>query len=62
MTMSAAHNMTAYSYKSDKAVPAFNDSQPIIVFDGKFHFHVDLRLPIIGRIVKYVGWFDPQPK
>jgi len=27
--------MTAYSYKSDKAVPAFNDSQPIIVFDGK---------------------------
>ena len=30
--------------------------------DGKFHFHVDLRLTVIGRIVKYVGWFDPQPK
>lgn len=29
--------------------------------NGKFHFHVDLRLPIIGRIVRYIGWFDPVP-
>jgi len=30
--------------------------------DGKFHFHVDIGAPIIGRLVKYIGWFDPEPK
>ncbi len=26
--------LTAYSYRNDPAVPAFDDSQPIVIFDG----------------------------
>ena len=29
--------------------------------DGLFHFHVELCVPIIGRLVTYVGWFTPEP-
>jgi hypothetical protein len=27
--------------------------------DGRFHFHVDIALPVIGRIVRYRGWLRP---
>jgi hypothetical protein len=30
--------------------------------DGRFHFYVDIRLPLIGRIVRYRGWLIPQPR
>lgn len=26
---------------------------------GRFNFHVDLALPVIGRLVRYVGWLEP---
>jgi hypothetical protein len=26
---------------------------------GRFHFHVEIRLPLIGRIVHYRGWLEP---
>lgn len=32
------HSRPAYSYRSDPAVPAFADDQPIIVFDGECIF------------------------
>lgn len=28
------------------------------VKDGRFEFHVDLRVPFIGRIAKYNGWLE----
>src|SRR5512144_1685301 len=28
--------------------------------DGRFHFHVEIRLPVIGLIVGYRGWLVPQ--
>ena len=28
------------------------------VQDGKFHFNVDLRVPLIGRVAKYEGWLE----
>ena len=27
--------------------------------DGRFNFHVDIVLPLIGRVVSYVGWLQP---
>jgi hypothetical protein len=27
--------------------------------DGRFNFHVDIRLPLAGRIVRYGGWLEP---
>ncbi len=27
--------------------------------DGRFNFHVDLGLPLIGRMVRYTGWLAP---
>jgi Domain of unknown function (DUF4166) len=30
------------------------------VEDGRFHFHVEIRLPLIGRIVRYRGWLAPR--
>ncbi len=27
--------------------------------DGRFHFHVEIKLPIIGLIVRYQGWLIP---
>ena len=30
--------------------------------NGKFHFHVELCVPFIGMVVKYIGWFDPKPR
>lgn len=30
--------------------------------NGRFHFHVELCAPLIGRLVKYVGWFNPAPE
>ena len=29
------------------------------VEDGKFHFHVDINLPIAGHVVTYDGWLQP---
>jgi hypothetical protein len=26
---------------------------------GRFDFHVEIRLPLIGRIVRYRGWLVP---
>jgi hypothetical protein len=28
--------------------------------DGRFHFHVEIRLPVIGLVVGYRGWLVPQ--
>ena len=28
---------------------------------SRFHFHVQLCVPFIGEVVKYVGWFNPVP-
>lgn len=30
--------------------------------DDRFHFHVELCVPLIGQLVTYVGWFDPKPQ
>jgi len=30
--------------------------------DGRFHFHVEIRLPVIGLIVRYRGWLVPSVK
>ena len=27
--------------------------------DGRFHFHVEIALPLLGRIVDYRGWLEP---
>jgi hypothetical protein len=27
--------------------------------DGRFNFHVDLALPLLGRMVRYTGWLVP---
>ena len=29
--------------------------------DGCFHFHVEIAVPLVGRIVKYTGWLELQP-
>jgi len=26
----------------------------------RFNFHVDLALPLIGRLVRYIGWLEPE--
>jgi len=28
--------------------------------DGRFHFHVEIALPLIGLIVRYSGWLVPS--
>ena len=28
--------------------------------DGRFNFHVEIRLPLIGSIVRYRGWLMPR--
>ena len=28
--------------------------------DGRFHFHVEIRLPLLGLIVRYRGWLVPR--
>ena len=28
--------------------------------DGRFHFHVEIRLPVVGLIVRYRGWLVPR--
>jgi hypothetical protein len=27
--------------------------------DGRFHFHVELKHPLAGLIVRYQGWLEP---
>ncbi len=31
------------------------------VEDGKFRFHVEIRLPVVGLMVRYRGWLEPAP-
>lgn len=28
--------------------------------DGRFHLHVEIRLPLIGHLVTYKGWLEPE--
>ena len=28
--------------------------------DGRYHFEVEASLPLLGRIVRYVGWLEPK--
>jgi hypothetical protein len=28
---------------------------------GRFRFSVEIRLPVIGRLVRYAGWLEPRP-
>ncbi len=28
--------------------------------DGRFHFHVEIRLPLVGLLVRYQGWLEPR--
>jgi hypothetical protein len=28
--------------------------------DGRFHFHVEIRLPVVALVVGYRGWLVPQ--
>ena len=28
--------------------------------DGAFHFHVELALPLVGDVVRYSGWLEPD--
>ena len=28
--------------------------------DGRYHFEVEASLPLLGRIVRYVGWLDRE--
>jgi hypothetical protein len=30
------------------------------VQDGRFHFHVEIGLPLVGRLVRYRGWLVPR--
>ncbi len=30
------------------------------VEDGRFRFHVEIGLPLVGRIVRYRGWLEPE--
>jgi hypothetical protein len=32
------------------------------VADGRFRFHVEIKLPLIGLIVRYRGWLVPRPR
>ena len=29
--------------------------------DGRFHFDVELKAPLLGRLVRYRGWLVPLP-
>jgi hypothetical protein len=29
--------------------------------DGRFNFHVEISLPLIGTVVRYRGWLVPRP-
>ena len=29
--------------------------------DGRFHFHVEIRIPLVGHLVTYRGWLEPDP-
>ena len=29
--------------------------------EDRFNFHVDLALPVLGRLVRYTGWLVPEP-
>lgn len=29
--------------------------------DGRYHFLVDVRLPLLGRLIAYDGWLEPLP-
>lgn len=31
------------------------------VIDGRFHFHVEIALPLLGTMVRYVGWLEVEP-
>jgi hypothetical protein len=28
--------------------------------DGRYHFSVDVRLPVLGQLIAYEGWLEPQ--
>jgi hypothetical protein len=36
-----------------------SDSYEFVGDDGRFHFHVELRLPLAGLLVRYRGWLVP---
>jgi hypothetical protein len=27
--------------------------------DGRYHFSVDVRLPLLGQLIGYQGWLEP---
>jgi len=29
--------------------------------DGRYHFSVDVRLPLLGQLIAYEGWLEPLP-
>jgi hypothetical protein len=29
--------------------------------DGRYHFSVDVRLPVLGQLIAYEGWLEPLP-
>jgi hypothetical protein len=29
--------------------------------DGRYHFSVDVRLPLLGQLIAYQGWLEPLP-
>lgn len=29
--------------------------------DGRYHFRVDVRLPLLGQLIAYRGWLEPTP-
>jgi hypothetical protein len=29
--------------------------------DGRYHFSVDVRLPLLGQLIAYQGWLEPVP-
>jgi hypothetical protein len=31
------------------------------VRDGRYHFSVDVRLPLLGQLIAYEGWLEPLP-
>jgi len=31
------------------------------VRDGRYHFSVDVRLPVLGQLIAYAGWLEPLP-
>ena len=56
----ATNGWRAFGIPMPKILSPYGDVYERAV-GGKFHFHVELCVPLIGRLVTYIGWFNPTP-